>query len=138
MNYRQVLAGYAYPLYYNTLFAELRNEFNVALTAARTAKCGYWPKDKTRNGVTVKSTADLATIKPVWPKLWRRLQEYFKKHDSLASFVAFLAKKNERLDVLSIMEERGLQDVVKVSGNKVRLTEAPENLRVRGKVGKRK
>src|SRR5262245_882992 len=35
------------------------------------------------------------------------------------------------------MEERGLQDLVGVSGNRVRMLEPPENLRVRGKVGRR-
>jgi hypothetical protein len=35
VNYQQMLAGFAYPLYYNTLFAALRNEFNVALTLAQ-------------------------------------------------------------------------------------------------------
>jgi hypothetical protein len=29
VNYKQVRDGYAYPLYYNTLFADLRNEFNI-------------------------------------------------------------------------------------------------------------
>lgn len=29
VNYKQLRDGYAYPLYYNTLFADLRNEFNI-------------------------------------------------------------------------------------------------------------
>jgi len=37
------------------------------------------------------------------------------------------------------MEERGLQDLVEVrAGNKVRLVEPPENLRVVGKAGVRR
>ena len=138
VNYLQMRDGFGYPLYYNTLFAELRNQFNVGLAAAKAAHRGYWPTDATRTGVTVRSSADLATIKPIWPKLWRRLEEYFRTHSSLTKFVAFLAAKNERIDVLDVMEERGLQDLVAVSGHRVRLTEAPENLRVRGKAGKRK
>jgi hypothetical protein len=137
VNVQQVQAGFAYPLYYNTLFASLRDEFNKALAVARQKKRGYWPKDKTMSGVTVKTHDDLATIRPIWPKLWRRLDEFLRKHNSLAGFHDFLAQKNERLDILSIMEERGLQDVVKVQGNKVRLLESPENLRVVGKAGRR-
>ena len=57
--------------------------------------------------------------------------------DSLAGFKEFLEDKNERVDILSIMEERGFQDVVEVNGNTVRMTEEPENLRVVGKAGRR-
>jgi endonuclease YncB( thermonuclease family) len=138
VNYKQILAGYAYPLYYNTLFAELRRTFDVALKAARAARRGYWPTDKTRKGVVFKGAASLATIDPVWPKLWRRLQEFARGGKPMSQFIAFLEQKNERLDVLDVMEERGLQDVVRVVGNKVSMTEPPENLRIRGKAGKRR
>jgi len=63
-------------------------------------------------------------------------------HHSLALTIEWptqaLGLDNERLDVLDVMEERGLQDLVEVRGNKVRLIEPPENLRVRGKAGKPK
>jgi endonuclease YncB( thermonuclease family) len=138
VNYQQMKDGFAYPLYYNTLFASLRKEFNAALTFAQQYSRGYWPHDKTKKGVTVKRQTDLATIAPIWPKLWRRLEEYFRDANSLAGFIKFLAQKNERIDIISLMEERGLQDLVAVQGNSVRLREAPENLRVVGKAGQRK
>ncbi|MEW5987292.1 MAG: hypothetical protein AB1791_11700 [Chloroflexota bacterium] len=137
VNFRQATAGYAYPLYYNTLFASLREEFNKAIACARLSEVGYWPADKTLTGVIVRNRADLATIPPIWPKLWRRLETYFRNHSSLAGFKEFLAAENERLDILSIIEERGLQDVVEVVGDQVRLTEPPENLRVVGQAGRR-
>ncbi|MCI0550439.1 MAG: hypothetical protein L0287_05755 [Anaerolineae bacterium] len=137
VNFKQAKDGFAYPLYYNTLFASLRNEFNNAIKHARKKHLGYWPVDKTQTGVTVNTHADLATIPPTWPKLWRRLDEFLKNHNSLAGFIDFLEARNERIDILPIMEERGLQDIVKVQGNKVRLTESPENVRVVGKAGHR-
>ena len=137
VNYRQMLAGYAYPLYYNTLFAELRDAFTVAYLKAKKEKRGYWPTDATHRGVTISSSAQLETIAPIWPKLWRRLQEYLRTHDDLSDFVDFLAAKNERIDVLDVMEERGLQDLVRVRGNKVALIEDPSNLRVVGSAGRR-
>ena len=138
VNYLQMKDGFAYPLYYNTLFAALRQEFNKALAFAKLNKLGYWPTDATRKGVVVTKTEDLATIRPVWPKLWRRLEEFFQGGaTSLSGFVGFLAAKNERIDILSIMEERGLQDLVDVRGNKVKLKQPPENLRVVGEAGQR-
>lgn len=138
VNYKQIRDGFAYPLYYNTLFAELRVEFTKALRTAKQAGRGYWPTDATRSGVVVTGKGSLATTKPIWPKLWRRLQEYLRKPRQLSKFIDWLADKNERIDILSTMEERGLQDLVEVKGRKIRLKEAPENLRVRGKAGRRK
>jgi endonuclease YncB( thermonuclease family) len=137
VNFQQVQAGFAYPLYYNTLFAELRNEFDQGLESAKDDDLGYWPHDKTTDGVTVESHDDLATIPPVWPKLWRRLDEFLRDADSLAGFIDFLELRDERVDILSIMEERGLQDLVEVEGDSVRMTEPPENLRVVGEAGRR-
>ena len=143
-NYKQMKAGFAYPLYYNTLFADLRKQFTIGHAEAKSAAVGYFakkngaPLDRTLKGVTVNSLANLATIAPIWPKLWRRLEEHFKKPGArLSGLPAFLATKNERLDILSLMEERGLQDIVKVQGSTVTMLIAPEDIRVVGDAGKR-
>lgn len=128
VNYHQVKDGFGYPLYYNTLFAALRKKFNEALVSAKQQHKGYWPSDKTNTGVTIQGTASLKTIPPVWPKLWRRLQEYLRSNTSMNGFIQFLADKNERMIVLPLIEERGLQDIVKVAGKKVSLSVKPENL----------
>ena len=130
INYKQMNAGFGYPLYYNTLFRDLREAFNEALSSAKSSSNGYWPTDATMTGVTVNDYGSLSTINPIWPKLWRRLEEYLRTHDNLDDFMIWLEEKRERVDILPIMEERGLEDVVKVEGNRVSLTEEPENLRV--------
>jgi endonuclease YncB( thermonuclease family) len=141
VNYQQMRDGFAYPLYYNTLFAALREQFDVALALAKQQRRGYWPTDATRAGVTIRTAAELKTIRPIWPKLWRRLEEYLGNNPpppNLSGFVEFLATQNERVDILSLMEERGLQDLVRVNGNRVRLLFNPENLRVVGQAGLRR
>lgn len=60
------------------------------------------------------------------------------RHETfLRGFKAFPEDKNERVDILSLMEERGLQDIVEVRGNKVQMTVQPENVRVVAKAGRR-
>lgn len=137
VNVKQAKAGFGYPLYYNTLFASLREEFNKAIANARSEGLGYWSVDRTNTGVTIDNYADLATIPPIWPKLWRRLEEFLRQQDSLDGFLDFLENRNERVDILSTMEECGLQDLVEVHANKVRLKEDPVNIRVVGKAGLR-
>jgi endonuclease YncB( thermonuclease family) len=137
VNVKQAEAGFAYPLYYNTLFATLREEINQAMARARKNKVGYWPLDRTVTGVTVTGYQDLAAIPPIWPKLWRRLEEFLRRNTSLRGFMDFLERRNERVDILPFMEERGLHDLVEVQGDTVRLTERPEHIRVIGKAGRR-
>lgn len=137
VNVKQAKAGFGYPLYYNTLFASLREEFNKAIANAKSKGLGYWSVDQTNTGVTIDNYANLATIPPIWPKLWRRLEEFLRQKDSLDGFLDFLENRNERVDIMSTMEECGLQDLVEVHENKVRLKEDPVNIRVVGKAGRR-
>jgi endonuclease YncB( thermonuclease family) len=130
INYKQMAAGYGYPLYYDTLFADLREAFNEALYSARQSSSGYWPTDATMTGVTVSNGSSLSTIDPIWPKIWRRLDEYFRNHQNLDDFLTWLDAKGERVDILTTMDRKGLKDVIKVQGNSISLTEIPENLRV--------
>ena len=133
-NFLQMQAGYAYPLYYNTLFAELRNTLTAAYHEAKRKGLGYWPTDATQTGVSISSAAQLSSIAPIWPKLWRRLEKYLRQPavTDLSGFVAHLSTMNERVDLLDVMEERGLQDLVSVSANakEIRMTQDPVNLRV--------
>jgi hypothetical protein len=130
VNYKQMAAGFAYPLYYNTLFSEIRETFNEALNLARQSKSGYWPTDATMTGVTVNNSSSLSTINPIWPKLWRRLDEYLRTHHNLDDFITWLEATGERVDILPTMEQKGLEDIIRIQGNLVSLTESPENLRV--------
>lgn len=130
VNYKQLLAGYAYPLYYNTLFASLRNKFNKALKQAKRRNRGYWVLDKTLLGVTVNGQNSLASIDPIWPKLWRRFEEYLRSNANMSNFISWLDDKNERVVLIDSADETGLANVVNVQGNTVSLTQKPENLMI--------
>ena len=78
VNFKQTQAGFAYPLYYNTLFRQLRATLNEAVDDARANQRGYWPTDATQTGVTVSQRSQLVSLPPIWPKLWRRLEEFLR------------------------------------------------------------
>lgn len=130
VNFGQVRAGFAYPLYYNTLFREIRETLNEALDDARNAGRGYWPTDATLTGVTVASRSDLDDISPVWPKLWRRLEEFLRNHQGLGGFLEFIEASGERADDLTTFEQKSLDDFMEVNGNNVRMTLDPRHIRV--------
>jgi endonuclease YncB( thermonuclease family) len=130
VNYQQVEAGFAYPLYYNTLFRDLREEFNVALATARAARAGYWPTDASLAGVTVNTRSDLFTIPPIWPKLWRRLESFLRTPRNLSSFIASVKASGERADDLTTFEQKSMDHFFRVTGNTVRMAIDPKDLRI--------
>lgn len=138
VNYKQALAGYAYPLYYNTLFADLREEFEKAVNVAVKDQRGYWADDSTLTGIKPTDKASLTKVQPIWPKLWRRLYEFYGRNSSISDFIPWLEKRNERILVMDILEERGLQDIVSVTkSGTVKLTVSPSLIMVYGKAGLR-
>lgn len=130
VNFLQVRNGFAYPLYYNTLFRALRETLNKALDEARGANRGYWPTDATLTGVNIVARSQLSAIPPVWPKLWRRLEEFLRNHQGLDGFLDFIRDSGERADNLTNFEQSSLDDFMEVSGDTLRMTVDPRLLRV--------
>ncbi len=130
VNYKQMQSGYAYPLFYNSLFATLRVKFNEALAQAKQSGKGYWIKDKTLIGVNINGKPSLAAIDPIWPKLWRRFDEYLNDHSSMKDFIIWLEAKNERVIIIDRADETGFANIINMQGNKISLIQNPENLMV--------
>lgn len=134
VNYQLIEAGAAYPLFYDTLFADLRLELATATRNARSAGQGFWPDDKTKIGVTWSGAGSLPNLDPIFPKLWRRLEKYTQNRDfrdesaTLDAFIDFLQADRDRLVIISESRATDLDNVVEVQGNKVQLSFDPENI----------
>jgi endonuclease YncB( thermonuclease family) len=57
LNSRSLGAGHAYPLFYDTLFADLRQTLTQAAAAARQATLGLWQADRSDSGLAVAARA---------------------------------------------------------------------------------
>lgn len=130
LNYRLVRAGQAYPLFYDTLFYDLRAEYARAALEARAAGSGLWARDRSTLGLVAEAMAPLETEGVIFPKLFRRLAEYFALHgDGVAGFRDWLeAEKPEQVIVLPLMHVTHLDDVLTVDLDGVRLDYRPEEL----------
>ncbi len=130
VNYKMVESGFAYTMFYETLFMEIRQELAAAFVAARTAGQVLHQNDATMVGVQIQSRSDLATIPPIFPKLWRRLEEYLRNHNSLIDFKNWLqTRDSEKLSTLS--DQRTLisfDNVIDVQGNTVKMLYSAENM----------
>lgn len=134
VNWRLLEDGHVYPLLYDTLFTDLREDIIAVATAARLGGRGVWREDATTSGVTWAGRDSLATMPPVMPKLWRRLEDYatdrvFREFsDTLDAFPEYLRARRDRLLVLPENRFTGFDNIVAVTGSQVSLAYQPQQL----------
>lgn len=129
-NHNLINKGLAYPTFYRNLFPDLRNELTAAAKSSRDAGLGIWPHDQTTAGAKVTDLDALQNTVIILPKLFRRLVDYLNLGDtSLAGFPAFLDQAADKFFILSTGHSTtGLDEVVEVDGQTVRMTRAIEDL----------
>lgn len=129
LNYKSVAAGHAHPLFYDTLFVDLRETFAKAAVSAREKERGLWKKDRSHNGVRVTNQAELEQNGVVFPKLFRRLTEFLAQQPPAASgFLPWVADKREQVLDLPSNNFTHFDNVLRMQGDEVRLTRRPEEI----------
>src|SRR5947208_13292262 len=87
LNYKSLLAGEAYPLFYETLFPDLRATLTTAAVNARKRRRVLWPADQSQRGLRISNAERLEVDGVIFPKLFRRLIEFFSEgHQSVRDF----------------------------------------------------
>ncbi len=134
INYKLLKIGLVYPLFYDNLFPELRETLASTTASVRDSGLGIWPKDRTKKGVTWRGARSLAKLPPIFPKLWRRLENYTQVRDfkyrcaTLMYFQEYLQTKRDRIFIVSESRFTSLARIVAINNNKVSLSYLPEDL----------
>lgn len=133
LNVQLLAAGHAYPLFYDTLFDDLRQRCTEVTLAAQAAGRGVWAADRTLE--PTRWDDDLGALPPIFPKLWRRLDAYardetfFDPQRPLAGFKPWLEiERPERVSVPSEDLFTGFDNLVETTDETVRLTVAPHRM----------
>jgi hypothetical protein len=129
LNYRSLANGHAYPLFYDTLFADLRSALTTAAANARSARKRLWTRDRSQDGLVVDDQDDLERDGVIFPKLFRRLTEFFTEpQHALTNFLGWLAETGEQ--VLDLVENNftHFDNLVEVRRGRVRLRRRPEQI----------
>ncbi|MGQ0740044.1 MAG: hypothetical protein ACT4OJ_13415 [Bacteroidota bacterium] len=140
VNYKMMQAGFVYPVFYNTLFYDLRNELISALKKARQNKKNIWHPttgDSSNKGFRAIKLVDLEDKEIVFPKLFRRLADFHNAKSlgyakTLKNFRnKFLPPKGDIVEIMSISHTTDALDFVIdiVSVNKLKLKYLPEDLK---------
>jgi hypothetical protein len=128
VNYKMVSQGLAYVMFYRTLYAELRLPLQSAFLEACQRGAGIHALDSSLTGVTVNELADLKSINPIFPKLWRRLKDHLSRESGLDNFLTYLERKSDRLTTSSDMRYITFDNAVEVSDNTVKLLYEPYDM----------
>ncbi len=123
VNFQLMEAGLTYPIYYTKLFHDLRDALTAAVAEARAAGRGVWPEDRT-GGCRIGELAAITERHPILPKLFRRLTSFFAANGGaveLDGFTTWLEGGDERVRILSLGHETGVDDVIEINGQTVRL-----------------
>jgi endonuclease YncB( thermonuclease family) len=132
VNYQLLAAGLVYPLFYETLYKELRDEMTTAVKSSRQEKKGIWTEDASTKGFIIKSPVDLAKLPPIFPKLWRRLETFYgrpsNKNKTAKEFLASLKQGTDR--VFTVPDQRSIKfaTVLEANQDKLKLLYKPEDL----------
>lgn len=133
LNHQLARAGLAYPTYYSSLAPELRDPLTAAVTLARAAGAGLWPRDKTLTGANLSSLWWITSREIILPKLFRRTVVHLGAGGTIATLPAFLAAHPDAVQNLTTGKWTRLDKLIEIEGHQVRLTVAPENLAFREK-----
>jgi endonuclease YncB( thermonuclease family) len=125
--------GQAYPAFYLSLPAQLRDHLRAISMAAREAKTGLWQEAAatTTQSTVIPGPEQLQDL-VIWPKLFRRLASYFQDgHTDLSGFDAWLrADPRDRDDriLLPNFELGNMHDLINISGNNLKMPYMPADV----------
>jgi hypothetical protein len=131
VNFHLLSEGLVYPTFYSKLYTDIRAEMARAAASSRQERRGIWESDTTTSGSQVTSFDDLTERLVILPKLFRRLLDYLALNDSeisLDGFRNYVEQRDDRLVILPSGHITGFDYVINVQGQRVKLTEPPENL----------
>ncbi len=134
VNFQQLSRGHAYPLFYDTLFNDLRRAMADEVVTARAKGDNVWSADVTNTGATYSGRDSLERIPPIFPKLWRRLNSYSRDRDvanpeDLSEFMDFLnSLREERILIISEQRTTGFDNVLEVNDDVIKMTVLPEDI----------
>ncbi len=133
INIRQLESGLAYPLYYDTLFDDLRMRCTEVSLAAKAEDREVWAEDATNDGA--EWTGDPDSLAPIFPKLWRRIDRYvtdpvfFDPDAPFRNLPMWIKMTNEeRVAVPGQDCFTGFDNLVEVTDTTVRLTVEPHEM----------
>ncbi|MDC6170753.1 hypothetical protein PO768_25370 [Paucibacter sp. XJ19-41] len=95
VNHSQAARGHAFPAYYDNTEEAHALVFQAAAAAARNRSLGVWAVDATTRGFVPTKSALTAAGALVYPKFFRRVQEWNDPAPTVAKFIRWLKAQSD-------------------------------------------
>jgi endonuclease YncB( thermonuclease family) len=132
VNYKLLQEGFVYPMFYETLYKELRDEMVAVTNTARSAGLEIWSEDRSTKGFQLDIPPNLAELPPIFPKLWRRLETFYTRRSNrnkgIDEFLESLSRGTDRL--FTIPDQRWIKfsTALEFNNNTLRMLYKPEEM----------
>lgn len=133
INVQQLASGHAYPLFYDTLFDDLREHCAEVSNTAKSSNLGVWAADKTNTGAAWTGNVD--TLPPIFPKLWRRIDKFvgddtfFDPARPFANLTDWIDQQSdERISIPTQGIFTGFDNVIETTDTTVKMKFEPHEL----------
>jgi endonuclease YncB( thermonuclease family) len=129
LNWKLIADGQAYPLFYDTLFHDLRDALAAEADQVKLSGKNVWSND-VNQAFAVSTRADAEAAKLLYPKVFRRLADFFREHDDLADLPDWMTAKSENDEVWTLPEwnRTHFDNVLEIQGDTIKLTTSPSHL----------
>lgn len=130
LNYKLIASGQAYPLFYDSLFFDLRQALTSAAQTARHRRWGVWRANVLKQ-FTLRKPEDAEAAELLYPKLFRRLADFLKLGNDLGGFVQWMndTKQNDEVWTLPELNRTHLDNIIRITGkHKIQLLKLPMQL----------
>lgn len=127
VNYTLLRQGYAYPRLDINLANSIREILVEAAASAKSERLGVWALDATNSGFDYNNLDEVTSKKLVLPMLFRRVIDYKWEGDEMR-FRDFIASKNIKIFLRSTRQSTSFDQILEISGSRVRLTVPPEDI----------
>ncbi|MEW6418644.1 MAG: hypothetical protein AB1480_11050 [Nitrospirota bacterium] len=92
LNYKLLQNGLVYPLFYDTLYHDLRETMRDAAKRAFNNNKGLWPYDWSNEWIDVTEQSGVEQEYTIFTKIFRRLTDFHKEHEGFVDSV-FVARR---------------------------------------------
>jgi hypothetical protein len=145
-NYKLVSVGLVYPYFFFTLEAALRDVLMYAVKNAQRQKMNIWSEDESSKGIPAGSISEVTERHLIFPYLFRRLvkhryrrmmEGYWSALQSDRAYQpdpndlfleSFFEDSNPYVFLIEEREFKRLDEIVKISRTRIRLTTHPGNI----------
>jgi hypothetical protein len=132
LNYSLLRRGHVYPLFYDSLYDDLREPMRQAAMLAWYSGLGLWPYDWSNEWVDISNASGIEEEYTIFPKLFRRLVDFLKTPGPVtqAAFAQWL-NDNDENDLVLLRPEVNrthLDNIIEIQNGRIRMTRYTEDL----------